>query len=333
MAQSNVAREPSMEEILASIRKIIESNEPGAGSSLSGSLPPVYATSDDHDSDIHLTVDDEFDAVDLADIPPVAQDPRFVAANSPGREQDAGGPRSTLSLADVAARVRAASERNSTQLNTGREAQPSREMPLAMAARLAEVRLGSEASQPTAEIAPMAAVSMDFAAQMSDVVVPMRSSEPPEQASETVPAQMRLASTPQIQTPPQYHAAAAPELRSPVQAETPPLPRAEQVAAPLPAYSEPLAAFVPPPEQHDRFLPQLHEEAQKMLVSEATGEQVARSFDELAAALGAERRSLDDIAQDMLRPMLQEWLDDNLPTLVERLVREEIERVARGPRR
>jgi cell pole-organizing protein PopZ len=35
----------------------------------------------------------------------------------------------------------------------------------------------------------------------------------------------------------------------------------------------------------------------------------------------------------MLRPMLSDWLDDNLPKLVERLVREEIERVARGPRR
>jgi cell pole-organizing protein PopZ len=331
MAQSNVAREPSMEEILASIRKIIESNEPGAGSSLSGSLPPVYATSDDHDSDIHLTVDDEFDAVDLADIPPVAQDPRFVAANSPGREQDAGG-RSTMSLADVAARVRAASERNSMQLNAGRETQPSREMPPAMAARLAEVRLGSEASQPTAEIAPMAAVSMDFAAQMSDVVVSMRSPKPQEQAAEKTPAQLHVASAPQMQAPLQFYAA-APEVRSPVQAETPPVPRVEQDTAPQPVYSEPSAALVPPPEQHDRFLPQLHEEAQKMLVSEATGEQVARSFDELAAALGAERRSLDDIAQDMLRPMLQEWLDDNLPTLVERLVREEIERVARGPRR
>ncbi len=52
-----------------------------------------------------------------------------------------------------------------------------------------------------------------------------------------------------------------------------------------------------------------------------------------AAIDGAERRSLDEIAEDMLRPMLREWLDDNLPTLVERLVREEIERVARGPRR
>ena len=72
----------------------------------------------------------------------------------------------------------------------------------------------------------------------------------------------------------------------------------------------------------------------RMLVSAATVEQVSRSFGELAAVLdGQQRRSLDEMAEEMLRPMLQEWLDDNLPTLVERLVREEIERVARGPRR
>ena len=65
-----------------------------------------------------------------------------------------------------------------------------------------------------------------------------------------------------------------------------------------------------------------------------TGQQVARAFQDLAAAVdSAERRSFDEIAEDLLRPMLQDWLDDNLPTLVERLVREEIERVARGPRR
>jgi cell pole-organizing protein PopZ len=34
----------------------------------------------------------------------------------------------------------------------------------------------------------------------------------------------------------------------------------------------------------------------------------------------------------MLRPMLKQWLDDNLPAVVERLVRAEIERVARGGR-
>ena len=70
------------------------------------------------------------------------------------------------------------------------------------------------------------------------------------------------------------------------------------------------------------------------IVSPEVGRKVAQSFDNLALAVdqGA-RRSFDEIAEEMLRPMLQEWLDDNLPTLVERLVREEIERVARGPRR
>ena len=35
---------------------------------------------------------------------------------------------------------------------------------------------------------------------------------------------------------------------------------------------------------------------------------------------------------EMLRPMLKHWIDDNLPGLVERLVRAEIERVSRGGR-
>jgi cell pole-organizing protein PopZ len=36
------------------------------------------------------------------------------------------------------------------------------------------------------------------------------------------------------------------------------------------------------------------------------------------------------MVSDMLRPMVKTWLDDNLPAMVERLVREEIQRVARG---
>ena len=69
------------------------------------------------------------------------------------------------------------------------------------------------------------------------------------------------------------------------------------------------------------------------ILSKETGDKVARSFGELAVSLNAQaNRSLDEIAEEMLRPMLREWLDDNLPSLVERLVREEIERVARGPR-
>lgn len=72
-------------------------------------------------------------------------------------------------------------------------------------------------------------------------------------------------------------------------------------------------------------------EPRPAIISDRAGRQVAAAFGELSEAFAASRRrSFDDMAQEMLRPMLQEWLDDNLPTLVERLVREEIERVARG---
>ena len=71
--------------------------------------------------------------------------------------------------------------------------------------------------------------------------------------------------------------------------------------------------------------------ARPSIISDSTGRQVAAAFGELSEAFAASRRrSFDEMAEEMLRPMLQDWLDNNLPTLVERLVREEIERVARG---
>jgi len=70
------------------------------------------------------------------------------------------------------------------------------------------------------------------------------------------------------------------------------------------------------------------------IISEVAGRQVAAAFGELSDAFAAtRRRSFDEVAEEMMRPMLQEWLDNNLPTLVEKLVREEIERVARGAAR
>ena len=41
---------------------------------------------------------------------------------------------------------------------------------------------------------------------------------------------------------------------------------------------------------------------------------------------------IEEATREMLRPLLKQWLDDNLPIMVERLVRIEIERVARGGR-
>ena len=55
----------------------------------------------------------------------------------------------------------------------------------------------------------------------------------------------------------------------------------------------------------------------------------AASFARLASVPRREDgdRSLDDIVRETLRPMLQAWLDEHLPELVERLVRAEIARV------
>lgn len=68
----------------------------------------------------------------------------------------------------------------------------------------------------------------------------------------------------------------------------------------------------------------------KPLISQAAEEHVAASFGNLSQALLEEqKRLLNEKMETMLRPMLQQWLDTNLPPLVERLVREEIERVVR----
>lgn len=40
--------------------------------------------------------------------------------------------------------------------------------------------------------------------------------------------------------------------------------------------------------------------------------------------------ALDRCAQEMLRPVVREWFDENLPALVERLVRAEVDRITRA---
>jgi cell pole-organizing protein PopZ len=67
------------------------------------------------------------------------------------------------------------------------------------------------------------------------------------------------------------------------------------------------------------------------LVSAATSVAVDSAFNTLAQTVLVQNGpSLEDLVRQMLRPMLKTWLDDNLPGLVERLVRAEIERVSRG---
>jgi uncharacterized protein len=69
----------------------------------------------------------------------------------------------------------------------------------------------------------------------------------------------------------------------------------------------------------------------RSLLSPRTTAAVDTAFNSLAhTVLMQNSRTLEDLVRDMLKPMLKAWLDDNLPSMVERLVRAEIERVSRG---
>jgi len=80
-------------------------------------------------------------------------------------------------------------------------------------------------------------------------------------------------------------------------------------------------AFEPPP----------FESAAPQILSRTTVSAVESAFNSLAnTVLSNNARTLEDLVKEMLRPMLKSWLDDNLPGLVERIVKAEIERVSRG---
>jgi cell pole-organizing protein PopZ len=69
------------------------------------------------------------------------------------------------------------------------------------------------------------------------------------------------------------------------------------------------------------------------MLSRSTVSAVESAFNSLAnTVLSNNARTLEDLVKEMLRPMLKSWLDDNLPGLVERIVKAEIERVSRGSR-
>lgn len=249
MAQAGAQREPSMEEILASIRRIIESNEPGE--------QPLADDSGDVD----------LDAAADADVGQLAQ----------------------ASLADVAARVRAESA-----------AAPD-----------------AEREQDTADLMRLALVS-----------------DEPHSAPEPAKAPEPVVEAADAPTP---RATEQPLRVMTSQASTPFSPRQaypEPVAVqpePAVAKSAPVQYAEPEPEA-DADEPAQQSGGQ--LISMDAGAKVTASFDHLSATLAASNtRSFDEIAEELLKPMLQNWLDDNLPTLVERLVREEIERVSRGTRR
>ena len=96
----------------------------------------------------------------------------------------------------------------------------------------------------------------------------------------------------------------------------------EATAAPVVSREDPaMSSDVPPMES---------------LVSGSVANQARNAFAQLADAarppvqpreVSGEGRTVEQLAEDLLRPMLKAWLDANLPTLVERAVAQELARI------
>jgi cell pole-organizing protein PopZ len=96
-----------------------------------------------------------------------------------------------------------------------------------------------------------------------------------------------------------------------------------------PASSEPESAVYSPPPSSYEPVSRSDDEG---LLSQTAATAAASAFGQLSAAIAMPHtdRTLEDVVREMLRPLLKQWLDDNLPQIVEASVREEVERIARG---
>jgi cell pole-organizing protein PopZ len=270
MAQASSAqREPSMEEILASIRRIIEDND--AGRKPANQAEPTKAASP-------ASVDRTVIEVDAFRNELRAQPPGLQPVE-PGDRVPQEAPRQKPSLADIQAQIAADAA--------------------AMPTRWAEL---SPEKIDTAERLPM--------------------ERPPYERS---PDDIKKAI--------ENSRAAREEARALLN-----LPEPANAARP-----SDLNAREPSPARHfdrdrhagemtqDRSVAMESPAAKPALLSERVERQVSASFSELSEAFAARsRKTFDEMAEEMIAPLLRDWMENNLPVLVERLVREEIERVARG---
>src|ERR1700681_765997 len=261
MTQPAKVQEPSMEEILASIRRIIADDEanPPIAEKAAGAVAPAKP--------------EKMGAAAPAAKPPVMNDipPSAIAAAQPAAAQPAATKAPPPPIAPAAPAPVASAAASNSQDDID-----------AMLAGLDEATSEAEIRppQPDGEVFELT----------DEMALPDPAPPPPVSSFHKIDPQDDIEFT---------ESAAARALRPPAY-EPPPF---ESAAAPAP--------------QH--------------ILSRSTVSAVESAFNSLAnTVLSNNARTLEDLVKEMLRPMLKSWLDDNLPGLVERIVKAEIERVSRG---
>ena len=141
---------------------------------------------------------------------------------------------------------------------------------------------------------------------------------------------------------------------APAAAPPPPAPPPKPAAAPAPSVLDltnevkddgsivPVTAAPPPPPpptpppQAPVYTEQHVELDDGGLVSAPVANVAAQSFANLVSSVGASRglplgntaQTLEELTKDLLRPMLKQWLDANLATIVQRVVEREVAKLA-----
>jgi cell pole-organizing protein PopZ len=104
-----------------------------------------------------------------------------------------------------------------------------------------------------------------------------------------------------------------------------PAPIARMAPPPIPRAAPSVARAAPMPD------PTLSRDMAEKLLEPTTDAVVKSNFAKLnGLSMVGSGVTLDALMRDMLRPMLKDWLDENLPALVERMVEKEIARISRG---
>lgn len=296
---SSAQREPSMEEILASIRRIIEDSDtgrkqPGDADELRQDLAPAAGPASDVEafrSELHSAAESK-KPLTLAEVQAQLTEPLVTRLET--RPEPAPMKPSAPAPANPAPTTVA----------------PPAHAPMTLAE--VSARIASESAPAARTEAPARAK-----AETTDSIVTDWRREIAAVGSQTKPADV-----------------AKPQEVRPQETKQQETGRQQAVSVEIEAFEDDLAAeptFEPSPSRGEQARQADAMPVRPAIVSEHTGRQVAAAFGELSDAFASRsKKTFDEMAEEMLRPMLQDWLDNNLPTLVERLVREEIERVARG---
>jgi hypothetical protein len=117
----------------------------------------------------------------------------------------------------------------------------------------------------------------------------------------------------------------------PTMADPNPDPVPQPATADVPADDVELSAAQPRSGDSDEPLIAAGTAAVSTAAFTALAQQLGRKGDEgtVGAMSIGSGRTLEDLVKELLRPMLREWLDANLPGTVERMVKREIERIVR----